>query len=159
MTNVYDIISKTKSFLRENPSVNTVTFGDITQVNLNKTTIFPLAHFLLNNVQITERSVRVTLSMLFIDIVDYTKEFNPDDEGDREDASNLLDVYNTQLYVANSFITDLRRGNLFVNGFRVVGDPILTPFKDRFENELAGWSVDVTLDTANDVSLPNEPTC
>jgi len=159
MTTIYDIIGQTKSFLRENPSVNTVTFGDITQVNLNKTTIFPLAHFLIDTVQVSERSIRINLSLLFIDIVDYTKEFNPDDEGDREDATNLIDVYNTQLYVANSFITDLRRGTLYTEGYQVVNDPILTPFKDRFENELAGWSVEMSIEVRNDVSLPNLPTC
>ena len=159
MTTIYDIIGQTKSFLRDNPSVNTVTFGDITQVNLNKTTIFPLAHFLIDSIQISERSIRINLSLLFIDIVDYTKEFNPDDEGSREDATNLIDVYNTQLYVANSFITDLRRGTLYTEGYQVAGDPILTPFKDRFENELAGWSVEMAIELRNDVSLPNLPTC
>lgn len=159
MTTIYDIIGQTKSFLRDNPSVNTVTFGDITQVNLNKTTIFPLAHFLIDSVQVSERSIRINLSLLFIDIVDYTKEFNADDEGSREDATNLIDVYNTQLYVANSFITDLRRGTLYTEGYQVVNDPILTPFKDRFENELAGWSVEMSIEVRNDVSLPNLPTC
>lgn len=159
MTTIYDIIGQTKSFLRDNPSVNTVTFGDITQVNLNKTTIFPLAHFLIDSVQVSERSIRINLSLLFIDIVDYTKEFNADDEGSREDATNLVDVYNTQLYVANSFITDLRRGTLYTEGYQVVNDPILTPFKDRFENELAGWSVEMSIEVRNDVSLPNLPTC
>jgi uncharacterized protein with ATP-grasp and redox domains len=45
MTTVYDIISEIKTFLRDHPIVNEVTFGDITEVNLNKTTMFPLVHF------------------------------------------------------------------------------------------------------------------
>lgn len=153
MTTVYDIISKIKSFLRENPIVNTVTFGDILQVDLNKTTMYPLSHFLLGNVQLTEHTIQITISLLFIDVVDYTKEHNNNDEGDRQDATNLVDVYNTQLQIANSLVSDLRRGDLYREGYQLVGEPILEPFKDRFENELAGWSVDITLDIKNDLSV------
>lgn len=153
MTTIYDIITKIKVFLRENPIVNTVTFGDITQVDLNKTTMFPLTHFLLGNAVVTEHTMRLTISLLFIDIVDYTKDYEPTDKGNRQDATNLVDVYNTQLQIANSLISDLRRGDLYREGYQIIGDPVLEPFKDRFENELAGWSVDITLDVRNNISV------
>ena len=44
MTQVYDIVDKLKDRLRTNPNVFTVTYGDISEVDLNKTTIFPLSH-------------------------------------------------------------------------------------------------------------------
>lgn len=153
MTTIYDIIEKVKANLRANPIVNTVTFGDISQVDLNKTVMFPLSHFLLGNAQMTEHTIRITLSFLFIDVVDYSKDFNSDDEGDRQDDTNLIDVYNTQLQIANEMISEFRRGDLYREGFQIVGEPICEPFKDRFENELAGWSVDLTLDIANNVSV------
>jgi hypothetical protein len=153
MTNVYDIIKTVKDFLRANPSVNTVTFGDITQVNLNKTEMFPLTHFILGNAQMMEHNMRITLSFLFLDIVDYSKEHNANDEGYRQDDSNLVDVYNTQLQVANALISDLRRGDLYRDEYQLVGEPTCEPFKDRFENELAGWSVDVTIDVRNNLSV------
>ena len=43
MTQVYDIVDKLKDRLRTNPNVFTVSYGDITEVDLNKTTIFPLS--------------------------------------------------------------------------------------------------------------------
>lgn len=153
MTTIYDIINKVKTNLRSSPIVNTVTFGDISQVNLNKTTLFPLTHFLLGSAQMTEHTIRITLSFLFLDIVDYTKDYNANDEGNRQDGTNLVDVYNTQLQVANELISEFRRGDLYREGYQIVGDPICEPFKDRFENELAGWSVDVTLDIANTISV------
>jgi len=153
MTTIYDVIDKIKTFLRANPIVNTVTFGDITQVDLNKTTIFPLTHFLLGSTQLTEHTIRVTLSFLFIDIVDYSKEFNDNDLGNRQDDTNLVDVYNTQLQIANALISDFRRGDLYRDGYQIVGSPTLNPFSDRFENELAGWSVDLTIDIRNDLSV------
>jgi len=153
MTSVYDIVSTIKTFLRNHPIVNYVSYGDITQVDLNKTTMFPLSHFFIGNVVMTEHTIRVTVSMLFLDIVDYTKDFNADDLGDRQDGSNLIDVYNTQLQIANALIQDLRRGDLYRDKYQLVGDPLCEPFKDRFENELAGWSVDITIDIPNNISV------
>jgi hypothetical protein len=153
MTSIYDIVSTIKTFLRNHPIVNYVNYGDITQVDLNKTTMFPLSHFFVGNVVMTEHTIRVTVSMLFLDIVDYTKNYNSNDLGDRQDASNLIDVYNTQLQIANALIQDLRRGDLYRDKYQLVGNPICEPFKDRFENELAGWSVDITIDIPNNISV------
>lgn len=153
MTSIYDIIEQIKGFLRDHPIVNYVTYGDITQVDLNKTTMFPLTHFFVRNTTITEHAMRVTVSLLFLDIVDYTKDFNSNDLGDRQDASNLIDVYNTQLQIANALVQDLRRGDLYRDKFQLVGDPLCEPFKDRFENELAGWSMDITIDIPNNISV------
>jgi hypothetical protein len=153
MTSIYDIIEQIKGFLRDHPIVNYVTYGDITQVDLNKTTMFPLTHFFVRNTTITEHAMRVTVSLLFLDIVDYTKDFNENDLGDRQDASNLIDVYNTQLQIANALVQDLRRGDLYRDKYQLVGDPLCEPFKDRFENELAGWSMDITIDIPNNISV------
>jgi hypothetical protein len=153
MTTVYDIISEIKTFLRSHPIVNTVTFGDITQVNLNKTEMFPLVHFFLGNTTVTNNSLRVRLTLLFADIVDYSKGYNENDEGDRQDDTNLIDVYNTQMQTANALISHLKRGDLYRDRFQVTNNPILEPFKDRFENELAGWTVDVEIEMPNNYSV------
>ncbi len=153
MTSIYDIIEQIKGFLRAHPIVNYVTYGDITQVDLNKTTMFPLSHFFIGNTTITEHAMRVTVSLLFLDIVDYTKDYNADDLGDRQDASNLIDVYNTQLQIANALIQDLRRGDLYRDKYQLVDDPLCEPFKDRFENELAGWSMDIVCEIPNKISV------
>lgn len=153
MTNIYDIIKQIKDFLLAHPLVNTVTFGDISEVDLNKTTIFPLSHMLLGNVQITEHAMRITISMLFMDIVDHSKDFNSNDFGYRQDDSDLIDIYNTQLQIANSLIQDLKRGELYRSQYQLADQPILEPFKDRFENMLAGWSADITIDIPSDYSV------
>ena len=105
MTNIYDVISTIKTFLRNHPIVNSVTFGDIFQVALNKTEMYPLAHFSIGNTVLTSNTVRVNLDFIFLDIVDYSKEYDGTDKGGREDKSNLVDVYNTQLQIANALIS------------------------------------------------------
>lgn len=151
MTTIYDILDTIKTFLRNNPIVNTVTYGDISDIDLNKTTIYPLTHFFINNVTVLDQIMQVSVSMLFTDIVDYTKNFNDDDFGDRGDDTNIVDVYNTQLQIANALIQDLKRGDLYRDRYQLEGNPVLEPFNDRFENELAGWTVDLVINIPNDV--------
>jgi hypothetical protein len=153
MTNVYDLITEIKSFLRANPIVNTVTFGDISEVDLNKTTIFPLTHFVLGNTTITNNTLQITISVMVLDIVDYTKGFNSTDAGDRQDDTNIVDVYNTQLQIANDLISHLKRGDLYRQEYQLIGNPVCEPFRDRFENELAGWAVDLNIEVPNNFSV------
>lgn len=153
MTNVYDLITDIKTFLRNNPIVNTVTFGDLSEVDLNKTTIYPLTHFMLGNTTVTNNTLRITISVLFLDIVDYTKDFNNNDFGDRQTDTNIVDVYNTQLQVANDLISHLKRGDLYRDSYQLVGDPVCEPFRDRFENELAGWATDLVIEVPNNFSI------
>lgn len=153
MTSVYDIIRKVKQHLRDHPIVNAVTFGDITEVDLNKTTMFPLTHFLMNNATINNNTIQVRLSLLFLDIVDYKKDYDGADKGSREDTTNLIDVYNTQLQIANDLISHLRRGDLYRDKFQLEDEVQCEPFQDRFENELAGWAVELTITVPNDLSV------
>jgi len=153
MTGIYDIVNTVKTHLRNHPIVNTVTFGDITEIDLNKTTMFPLAHFLLQDTTVFSNNIQITLSLLFVDITSKNNEFNEDDLGGRETSDNLVDVYNTQLQIANDLITELRRGDLYSDKYQLIGDPVCTPFEDRFENQLAGWSVDLTIAIPNNISV------
>jgi hypothetical protein len=153
MTNVYDLITEIKSFLRANPIVNTVTFGDLSEVDLNKTTIYPLTHFMLGNTTVTNNTLQITISVLFLDIVDYTKNFNSTDAGDRQDDTNIVDIYNTQLQIANDLISHLKRGDLYREAYQLIGNPVCEPFRDRFENELAGWAVDLNIEVPNNFSV------
>ena len=151
MTQFYDILDKIKDELRLNPNVFSVTYGDITKVDLDKTTIFPLSHLNISNAIIGEHTVSFTLQLLCVDIVDYNKDSSPDDEFYGND--NMQDILNTQLQVVNDVIAQLRRGTLFTDRLQVLGDVTVQPFMDRFENELAGWGADIVIEMPNDISI------
>ena len=55
MRQVYTVLDKLKEILRANGITKTVTFGDLTEVDLNKTTIFPLSHIAFGNVTFRDR--------------------------------------------------------------------------------------------------------
>lgn len=151
MTQFYDVLDKIKERLRANPNVFSVTYGDITKVDLDKTTIFPLSHLNISNATIGEHTVRFTLQLLCVDIVDYNKNVSPDDEFYGND--NMQDILNTQLQVVNDIVSQLRRGTLFTNELQLLDDVSVQPFMDRFENELAGWGADIVIEMPNDISI------
>ena len=49
MQGFYNVTEKIQEALQDEPFVNTVTYGDIFEVDLNKQTIFPLSHFMVSN--------------------------------------------------------------------------------------------------------------
>jgi hypothetical protein len=67
--------------------------------------------------------------------------------------NNLQDVFNTQFQVINTIISKLMRGDLFEANYQVTTQPAAQPFKERFSNELAGWSTDISIEIPNGVSI------
>ena len=151
MTHVYDILDVLKEELRSSPSVNTVTYGEVSDLDLDKTTMFPLSHLLIENVSYNERTVNFRIKVLCADIVDYNKK--PSEFDDFYGNDNLHDVMNTQFEVINTLIMKLMRGDLFNAKYQVNTNPVAEPFKERFNNVLAGWSVDIDIEVPNGASI------
>ena len=152
MRAVYQILDKIKDKLRTSPNIQTVSFGDIMEVDLNKTTLYPLAHIGMGDVSLQDHKIEVTINLLLLDIVDDNR--NPSTEDEFYGNSNLQDILNTLLAEANILISDLRRGSSFDELYQVDTDITARPFLDRFENQLAGWGVDLIISFPNnDVSI------
>ena len=149
MTGYYDLIKRMKEHFEADPIVNTITQGDIFRVDLNKQTIFPLVHIIVNNVQFVNNVQQCNISVLAMDIVNISKD-ETEDIFDGND--NEIDILNTQLSVLNRMYEFLRRGELYDDKFQVTGNPTCEPFIDRFENKLAGWTMTF------DVLIPNDMT-
>lgn len=150
---VYDILDKIKGILDANTQINTVTYGDIFEVDLNKQSIFPLAHIMLGSATVTDQVIEHTISVLVMDAVDVTKKDTRDEAEPFYGTDNEQDILNTQLYVLADLILQLKKGDAHLDGFHLVGDPTCEPFTDRFENLLVGWGTDLTIQTKNKVSI------
>ena len=145
----YNLTDKLKEELLKDPFVNTVTYGNIFEVDLNKQTIFPLSHFIVNNVVDRGQTLLFNISLLCMDLVDESKDDTVDEFVGND---NEQDVLNTQLAVANRIGAMLKRGDLYRTKYQLDGDVSLEPFVDRFDNKVAGWTA-----TFN-VVIPNEMT-
>ncbi len=147
MRQVYTVLDKIKEILRANAITKTVTFGDITQVDLNKTSIFPLAHVIFGNVTFQDRIMSASIRILCLDVVDVTKE--KQDEDMMFGNNNLQDILNTQLQVINDIQQEMRRGSAFSDNFQITTNVVAEPFLDNFENQLAGWGMTVNIEVPN----------
>jgi hypothetical protein len=146
----YLVLDKIKEQLLANDSVNTVTTGDLFDIDLNKQNMFPLTHIIINNVSMQEQVLNFQVSILAMDIVDTSKTKTEDVLIGND---NEQDILNTQLTVINKLIGVLRQGTLYKDKFQLEGNPSCEPFYDRFENELAGWSCDLNILIPNDQNL------
>lgn len=145
----YTITDTIKDNLLLDVNVNTVTTGDITEIDLTKQTIFPLSHIIVNNVTAEETVLRFNLTVMCMDVVNEDKEAESDIFIGND---NEQDILNSQLAVLNRIIIQLRRGSLHTEKYQLDGDPLCEPFYERFENRLAGWACTMDILIPNDVS-------
>ena len=146
----YQLTETIKQQLLLDKNINTVTTGDISDVNLNKQDIFPLGHIIINNVVVNEQTLDFNISVLACDIVDESKDETVDIF---RGNNNVQDILNTQLSVLNKLIQRLRMGDLHTDMYQLSGNPNLSPFYDRFENQLAGWSATMDIQIYNDIYI------
>jgi len=149
MRQFYKITETIKNQLLLSSQCNVVTFGDIFNVDLNKQTIFPLSHIMVNQTSFEGQIVRVNLTVMAMDVVDETKEAIRDQNDPFFGISNEQDILNTQLAVINSVVVELRRGDLYKDLYQLDGNVTCVPFTERFESLLAGWGATF------DVLMPN----
>lgn len=149
ITAFYKILETIEDKLLDDINVNTVTTGDITDIDLTKQTIFPLSHIVINNVTPQEQVLVFNVTIMSMDVVDINKE-NVTDRF--RGNNNEHDVLNSQLAVLNRLILLLRKGTLYRERYQLEGDPSCEPFYERFENQLAGWACTMDILIENNIS-------
>ncbi len=151
--NVYTVLGDVKDFLLDGPFTNTVTFGDIEDVDFSKNTTFPLAHLNIDNITISGQTMAVEIKLLVMDVVD--KNSNEVDEYDIFYGNdNTQDILNSQASVLQRLYTEISRGDLSQAPFELEDDQLSAePFKDRFKNTLAGWASTIRLIMPEGTSL------
>jgi hypothetical protein len=129
--------------------INSVTWGNIFDVDMRKMTLFPLCHILTGTATIQERTVTYTIDILVMDAVDYSKQDPNVEPYSYEGVAQKQDIYHRSLFSLQEMIASMRRGDLYTDGFRLVNDPICEPFDEDFENTLCGWKATLEIETPN----------
>ena len=146
----YLLTKAIKDQLLSDVNVNTVTTGDLYDIDLAKQSIFPLSHIIINNVTTQEQTLTFNITVMAMDIVDESKKATTDIFVGND---NEQDVLNTQLEVLNKLVMVLRRGVLYNDQYQLDGDATLEPFYERFENRLAGWAATFDVFVRNDIDI------
>ena len=74
----YLVTDTIKNELLANDNVKTVTFGDITDIDLGKMTMFPLAHVIIENVTNSEKTLQFDFTVLTMEQIDSSKTYDED---------------------------------------------------------------------------------
>lgn len=138
MKGFYHITEKLKEIA--DTQVNVVTEGDIFEVDLNKQTIFPLLHIITDSATIGEKTTQMDFTLLCMSSVDVSNDDPRDLIEPFFKTSNEQDVLNSTLNYLNNIIAEFRRGEAYDDNYKLQGDPVCEPFRERFTNLLAGWS-------------------
>ena len=146
----YQITETIKTNLLTDENVNTVTTGDIFEIDLSKQTIFPLSHIMVNSATIQEQVLNFNVTVMCMDVVDQSKEETTDVF---RGNNNEQDILNTQLAVANKLVGLLSKGDLYRDKYQIEGDASCEFFYERFENDMAGVACTFNVLIANDINV------
>ena len=157
MKEYYNLIDNIYNYLIGNNNINTVTTGDLLEVDLSKQSIFPLAHIIVNDITFSEHFMTFSINVIAMDIVDEDKDDKQDKDKPHLGLDNSHDILNTMLSVVNGLQSSLRRGGMNENNYEINDSPTATQFEDRFENLLTGWSLLLNVEIPNnDMGLIND---
>lgn len=142
----YKIATLVRDTLSDHPDISVVTMGDYNQVDLNKQTIFPLAHIQPSNSTINEQTIDYTFNVIALDIVDFNKDNVKDLTPDVfRGNDNLQDVWASMLNVLNDLYLRIAKSSDYEAG----ESPNVDFFDMRFENGLAGCGITITITAEN----------
>ena len=148
----YQITEEIESALLSDENVNTVTTGDITDIDLSKNSIYPISHVTVNNANLEENLIRFNISVISMDLVDVSKSETTDIFVGN---NNEQDVLNTQLAVVNKVVQKLRQGTLYQNKFQLDNNPTCEFFTDSFDHQVAGVAATIDIVIPNDIDICN----
>lgn len=149
--NYYDIITQLANSLKANPLVAVVTEGEIDEANINRLDMYPLCHIVTNTCNITERVLSFNMSVIACDVV---KDLKESTVNKLLGSDNETDCLNQTLIILNRLAKEMMSGDLAYSNFQVVeGSISLEPFRDRFANKLAGWTMTFDVEIENNMSV------
>ena len=147
MNSLFALTDAIKNELDSNVLLNSVSYGDVDEIELLKTNKYPLAHVGISTGTISDSTSTIEMSVIFIQQVDEVKT--------QEDSFNDSELYaqNNMLAAATRLVQVLKRGDLYAQGFQLEDDATVDFFGDRFTDKVAGVTVDMTVTIKNSVSV------
>jgi len=147
MNSLFALTDAIKNELDSNVLLNSVTYGDVDEIELLKSNKYPLAHVGISTGTISDATSDINLSIIFIQQVDDVKE--------QEDSFNDSELYaqNNMLSAATRLVQVLKRGDLYQQGFQLEEDATVEFFGDRFTDRVAGVTVDMTVTIKKQASV------
>lgn len=149
MVNFKQIIQDLSGMAYYHPQINSFGFGDITQITMDidtkKEPVYTKMYVIPGDVLLAQNSLQYSFSIIILDQIN-------------DDLSNQRDVMSDTLEVAKDIFTILYQSyTAEFGGFTLDYDPLwgpnVTPFLERFETILGGWTLNVTIEQPFDYDV------
>jgi hypothetical protein len=147
----YNVVNYFRTIMGNHPSIGATSLGDLWDIGERQFPQYPIA-----NIQILETDFGTSTTDFKVELLVADKVKNKDNESDdRTNAQTIpyyqvddkVDVLANTLAILNDLTAYTQRG---VAGFEINDDITCTPFADRLDNGVAGWTATFTLTTHND---------
>ena len=129
-----NIITLFNSISDSNSYIQTSTFGDIFEIDLNETD-YALAHLSIENANFSTHELTYNFSLYIMDLVS-------------KDESNEDNVLDDTLQVIGDYISQFKHNTSFgdmEHDYRLSDDISCEPFTERFDNEVTGWAANISI--------------
>ena len=142
ITNFKQIIQDLSGIAYYHPQINSFGFGDVTQITMDVETKQepenPKMSVIPDTVLLNQNALQYNFSIIILDQVN-------------ADLSNQSDVMSDTLEIVKDVFTILYQSYTasfggFTNYYEPLWSPPATPFLERFETILGGWTLNVTLE-------------
>lgn len=147
----YNLLNFFKTIMNNHPSIQTVTQGDIFEIDDREFPAYPLGNVLVTAANIEGSTTSYTVQLT---IADKIKLKNNESEGVYNKQTipyfgtdDTVDIHANTFGIINDITAYLAKG---VANFEIDGNVTCDPFKDKFDNGLAGWVATFDLVTHND---------
>lgn len=147
----YNVLNYFKTILSNHPSIQVVSYGNIEDIDTYQYPEYPIANVNILNADFGESVTNYSIELVLADKI---KNKNNESTGETNaqtipfyKTDDTVDIFANTLAIINDVTSYTQRG---VQGFEINDDIVCVPFKDRFNNGLAGWVATFTLTTHND---------
>jgi hypothetical protein len=146
----YNILDYFKTIMKNHPSLNFVSQGDMFSIDTKEFPAYPLGNVFISKADFLEKEIIYTVQLT---IADKVKDKNNESTGTAnlqtipfDGTDDTVDIHANTLSIMNDLLCFTRTG---VNAFEYSGNPSAMPFKDNFDNGLAGWVATFNLKVFN----------
>jgi len=144
----------------QHKQIETVTTGDLWEVNLEANNLWPLMHVITNNANVSLSEQKFNFRVLIMDLVE--PDLSNEDEVMNDTYQTMIDLiallkHGEILYGYNFSLGEEQR-------YFVDDDFLIEPFTERFSSNVSGWVCDISIIVESvldscDIPIDNTVSC
>jgi len=135
----YNILDYFKAIMKNHPSINYVSQGDVFSIDNKEFPAYPLGNIMITKSIFVDKVIVHTCQLTIADKVkvkanESTTKFN-EQTVPYYGVDDVIDIFANTLAIINDLTTFTQYG---VEAFEIPGNILVEPFKEQFDNGLAG---------------------